>query len=115
MKTIILLIAGLCLIVNILCGCIISSYSAFNCGVTSGVIVLNAIIMLIVSAITLKDGYRISLNVLFPVMTIAEFIAGLFSPEKLQDYGSLMFILVALLLEGIIIIITNQISKKVQL
>ena len=115
MKAIILSVAGLCLIVNILCGCIISSYSTFNCGVTSGIIILNAIIMLIVSEITLKDGYRISLNVLFPIMVIVEFIVGLFSPERFQDNGSLVFILIALLLEGIIIIITNQTSKKVQL
>jgi hypothetical protein len=71
--------------------------------------------MLIVSEITLKDGYRISLNMLFPIMAIVEFFVGLFSPEKIQDNVSLMFILIALLLEGIIIIMTNQISKKVQL
>ena len=115
MKALILSIAGLCLIVNILCGCIISSYSAFNCGVTSGIIVLNAIIMLIISSITLKDGFRISLNVLFPIMAIVEFVVGLLSPEKFHDNGSLVFILVALLLEGIIIITTNHISKNVQL
>ena len=115
MKAIILSVAGLCLIVNILCGFIISSYSTFNCGVTSGIIILNAIIMLIVSEITLKDGFRISLNVLFPIMAIIEFIVGLFSPDRLQDNGFLVFILIALLWEGIIIIITNQISKKVQL
>ena len=112
MKTIIILITGLCLIMNILCGCIISSYSAFNCGITSGVIILNAIIMLIVSEITLKDGYRISLNVLFPIMVIVEFVVGLFSPDRIQDNISLVFILIALLLKGIIIIITNQISKN---
>lgn len=115
MKTIIILITGLCLIMNILCGFIISSYSTFNCGVTSGIIILNAIIMLIVSEITLKDGFRISLNVLFPIMAIIEFIVGLFSPDRLQDNGFLVFILIALLWEGIIIIITNQISKKVLL
>ena len=113
MKAIILSVAGLCLIVNILCGCIISSYSAFNCGVTSGIIVLNAIIMLIVSEITLKDGFRISLNVLFPIMTVVEFVAGLFSSERFQDNGILVFVLIALLLEGIIIIITNKTSKTV--
>lgn len=115
MKAIILSVAGLCLVINILCGFIISSYSSFNCGVTSGIIVLNAIIMLIISMITLKDGFRISLNVMFPIMAIVEFIVGIFSPDRLQDNGSLVFILVALLLEGFIIIITNQISKKGQL
>lgn len=115
MKAIILSVAGLCLVINILCGFIISSYSSFNCGVTSGIIVLNAIIMLIISMITLKDGFRISLNVLFPIMTIVEFVTGLLSPEKFHDNASLVFILVALLLEGIIIIITNHISKNMQL
>lgn len=115
MKAIILSVAGLCLVINILCGFIISSYSAFNCGVTSGIIALNAIIMLIISTITLKDGFRISLNVLFPIMTIVEFVVGLLSPEKFHDNGSLVFILIALLFEGIILIISNHISRNVQL
>lgn len=115
MKSIILSIAGLTLAINLLCGLIISSYSAFNCGVTSGIIILNALLLLLVSEITLRDGFRISLNILFPLMALVEFIAGLFSPEKFQDNGVLVFILVSLLLEGIILIITNYISKNVQL
>ena len=113
MKNIILSIAGLALAINILCGLIISSYSAFNCGVTSGIIILNALLLLLVSEIMLKDGFRISLNVLFPLLALAEFIAGLFSPEKFQDNSVLVLILVALLLEGIILIITNHISKTI--
>lgn len=113
MKSIILSVAGLALVINILCGLIISSYSIYNCGITSGIIILNALLLLLVSEITLKDGFRISLNVLFPLMALVEFIAGLFSPEKFQDNGILVFILVALLLEGVIIIITNHISKNV--
>lgn len=114
MKNIIFSIAGLFLVINILCGLIISSYSAFNCGVTSGIIILNALIMFLVSEIKLKDGYRISLNALFPLMAFIEFIVGLFSPERFQDNGALVFILVALLLEGVVLIITNYITKNLQ-
>lgn len=113
MKNIIFPIAGLILIINILCGLIISSYSAFSCGVTSGIIILNALIMFLVSKMELKDGFRISLNALFPLMAFVEFIVGLCSPDRFQDNGALVFILVALLLEGIILIITNHISKTV--
>ena len=89
MKSIILSVAGFALVINILCGLIISSYSIFNCGITSGIIILNALLLLLVSEITLKDGFRISLNVLFPLMALVEFIAGLFSPEK--PFGRIAF------------------------
>lgn len=112
MKRIILLIGGLCLIVNVLCGCVLSAYSTFNCAVTSGVILLNMLMLYLVSAIELKDAFRISLNCLFPVMAIIEFLMGLFSPEQFKDNGFIIFIAFSLLVEGIILIVTNTISKK---
>lgn len=108
-----LFIGGLCLVVNILCGALLSSYSAFNCGVTSAVILLNMGMMYLLSALSLKDAFRISLGFLFPIFAIAEFVAGLFSPEQFEDNGFLVFLLVALLLEGIILIICNSISNKI--
>lgn len=111
MKRIILLIGGLCLIVNVLCGCVLSAYSTFNCAVTSGVILLNMMMLYLVSTIELKDAFRISLSCLFPIMAIIEFLMGLFSPERFEDNWFIIFIAIALLTEGIIIIVTKSISK----
>lgn len=106
------IIGGLCLIVNILCGMVLSCYSAFNCGVTSGVIVLNMGILYLVSTINLKDAFRISLNCLFPIIAAVEFIIGLFAPEQFEDNVFLIFLLLALLFEGSILVLCNTISNK---
>lgn len=109
-----LIIGGLCLIVNILCGMVLSCYSAFNCGVTSGVIVLNMGILYLISVINLKDAFRISLNCLFLILAIIEFVVGLFSPERFEDNGFLVFLILALLAEGLILILCNSITNKVK-
>lgn len=108
-----LMIGGLCLLVNILCGLVLSCYSAFNCGVTSAVILLNMGMLYLVSTIHLKDAFRISLNILFPVIAIIEFLVGLFAPEQFENNGFIIFLAVALLVEGVLLIVTNSLSKQI--
>lgn len=107
-----LIIGGLCLVVNILCGAVLSSYSAFNCGVTSAVILLNMGMTYLLSALSLKDGFRISLGFLFPIFAIAEFVAGLFSPEQFEDNGFIIFLALALLVQGVILTVCTISSKQ---
>ena len=114
MKSVILYIGALCLVVNVLCCMLLSCYHAFNCLLTSGVILLNMIIMYLVSVITLKDAFRISLNVLFPLFFIAEFVCGLFAFEHWKDNAYIIAMAFAILIEGVILIITNNISKNIQ-
>lgn len=114
MKSIILYIGLLCLVINIICELVLSSYSMFNCMLTCGVIIMNMMVMYLVSILTLKDGYRISLNVLFPLFFIAEFACGLFSPEKWKDNWFIILLTLMILIEGVILIITNYVSKTLK-
>ena len=114
MKSIVLYIGLLCLVINAICGLVLSSFSLFNCLLTSGIIVINMVLMYLVSVLTLKDAYRISVNVLFPLLFLVEFICGLFSPEQWKDNWYIILISLLLLLEGIILIITNNISKTLK-
>lgn len=111
MKSIVLYVSLLCLVINAICGLVLSSYSLFNCLLTSGIIIFNMVLMYLVSILTLKDAYRISINVLFPLLFMAEFVCGLFSPEQWKDNWCIILISLLLLIEGIILIITNHISK----
>ena len=114
MKSIILYISALCIVVNILCCMVFSCYSFFNCMLTNGVIILNMFFMYLVSVVTLKDAFRISLNVLFPLFFLAEFVCGLFAPEQWNDNTYIIIMAVAMLIEGITLIITHHISKIIQ-
>jgi len=112
MKNINLIVGGLCIFVNVICGLVLTSYSTFNCIVTSSVLALNVGLIHLITTMTLKDAYRISMYVLFPIMTLIEFVVGLFAPQQFEDNGFIIFLAVALLLEGIILVVTNGISKK---
>ncbi len=111
MKSIVLYIGLLCLVINAICGLVLSSYSSFNCLLTSDTIIINMVLMYLVAVLALKDAYRISVNVLFPLLFMAEFVCGLFSPEQWKDNWFIIFMAVAVLIEGIILIVTNHISK----
>ena len=113
MKSIVLYIGLLCLVINAICGLVLSSYSLFNCLLTSAIIIINMVLMYLVSVLTLKDAYRISVNVLFPLLFIAEIVCGIFSPEQWKDNWFIIFMAVAILIEGIILIIINYLSKNV--
>lgn len=113
MKTIILYTGLLGLAINVICGFVLSDYSAFNCTLTCGVIILNMVLMYLVSVLTLKDGFRISLNVLFPLFFFAEFTCGLFSPELWKDNWFVITLAISILIEGVVLIITNYISKNI--
>ena len=112
MNKINLIIGVLCLIVNIICGLVLSFYPAFNCGVSSAVIVLNMGIMHLVSTIQLKDAFRISLNFLFPILAIIEFFMALFAPERFQNNGFIIFISITILIKAVILVITNTLSNN---
>lgn len=114
MKSVIFYIGALCLVVNVLCCLVLSIYSPFNCLLTSGAILLNMCLMVLVSVVTLKVAFRISLNVLFPLFFVAEFVCGLFAPGQWNDNAYIIVMAIAMLIEGIILIVTHHISKNIQ-
>ena len=74
MKNLFITIGGLILMVNILCGFILSSYSLFNCGLSSVVIVANVVFLAVITTVRLKVAFKASLSILFPFMGVIEFV-----------------------------------------
>ena len=83
-------------------------------GLNCAVIVAHIGLLCSVSAIQLKDGFRYSLNCLFTGMGFIEFILGLFSPDRFEDNGFLVFVLFMLLLEAMLLLGANYITKTVK-
>lgn len=111
MKTITLTLGVICLIANILFGLILTSYESFNVWLNSFVILLNTLLLYLVNCINLKDAYKVSLNGLFPVFSIAEFIGGLFAPARYENNFALIIIILALAFEAALLVITYKVSN----
>ena len=109
-----LIIGGVLFLLNIVFGVLLSGYQTFNCVLNCGVIVLFVVMQYMVSAITLKDAYRISFNCLFPVFSIVEYICGLFSKESLADNLSIVIILLIVVLQIVLLTAVNYVSKSVE-
>jgi hypothetical protein len=112
-KNIVLITGFILLIANLLIGSILSVYPAFNMLLNSGVIIANTVLLYLLSIITLKDGFRISLSFLFSFFGLVEFILGLIAPQRYEDNGYLLAVILIVAFEAIVLVITHLVSKNV--
>ncbi|MBV4206203.1 hypothetical protein KSZ28_21115 [Bacteroides salyersiae] len=114
MRKIILLIGLICLVVNILLGITLSSYSTFNMGLNCAVIMLNIFLLYILNSITLRDAFKISLGLLFSFFGLIEFILGLKAVEQFENNLALVSIIIIGAIEAILLVITTVNSKTIK-
>ena len=114
MKNITIIIGIILLIANLLFGITLSIYPTFNICLNCGVIVVTTILLYILQVTKLKDGYYISLYMLFGILGFIEIILGLFTPQNYIDNWYLLIILLIIVFQAIILTITHIISKTVK-
>lgn len=114
MKNITLIVGIILLVFNLLFGSILSIYLFFNVWLNCGVIAATAILIYMLDIITLKDGFRISLSMLFGIFGFVAFILGLFSPQQYTDNWYLISIILIVVFEAILLTITHIISKTIK-
>lgn len=114
MKHLNLIIGGILLVLNILIGLIVSSYSAFNVCLTSGIIVISFALIEALKHSKLHDAFRISLTFIFVFLMIVGVVLGVLSPETFKDNWYFITIIIILVIEIIILLTSSFISQKVQ-
>lgn len=112
MKQIIIVI--ILLVANLLFGLILPSYEVFNLFVSSLVIVATTALLFCLNVIILKDGFKISLHVLFSILGAIEFVLSLFSSKTFENNWFLLSIVLSLAVQSIILLITNKVSTKIK-
>jgi hypothetical protein len=109
------LITGIILLIaNLLFGSILSVYPAFNMWLNCGVIAATTALIYMLRQITMKDGFYVSLSILFGIFGFMEFILGLFAPQRYENNWYLIAIILIVALEAILLTITNIISKTIK-
>ncbi len=114
MKKIIILSSMVMLIANLLCGAILSFYSGCNVALSSAVIVVTGILLYLTDTINLKDGYKVSLMLLFTIAGALEFILSLIAPNRITDNWWLILVIALMTVEVIMLIIANSVSNKIR-
>lgn len=114
MKRIVLFTCTTLLITNFLFGLLLSSYEWFNVLLSSGIIILFGIFMLLIGILQLKDGFKSSLYVLYPILGFIELILSLFSPNKIMDNWVIIVLTLIVVFQLILLFITKVISNRIQ-
>ena len=113
MKKVIILSCMVLLIANLLFGAILSFYGEFNVAISSVVIVVTGLLIYLTDIIRLKNGYKISLMLIFAVGGLLEFVL-LIAPNRLTDNWWLILVIGLMAAEAILLIITNTVSNKIK-
>lgn len=96
---------------NLLLGYILSAYMWHTAMVTSIALGIEIAMLFLVSLVNMKDAFRVSLNVLFPLLALILFITLLYVPQ--EGYDSICYVLALgiVLLQVLLLLAVNCVSK----
>lgn len=114
MKKTTIIITVILLVLNILLGLLISSFKPFNIVFTSLIILLTGGLIYLLQSITLKDAFAISLSFVYATLGLIEYILAILSPKYIQDNGYVIATTILIVIEGIILLICNLTSNKIE-
>ena len=114
MKGLSFILGLLVLAINIVAGKILSAYAPFNMWANCIVIIVNVILLWLVDIVHMKDGFRVSLYSLFPLLGVIEFLCIAFCPSQLEDNGAVISVLLLILLQIVLLLAANQASRSIQ-
>lgn len=110
MKSTSFIVGCILLVLNLLIGMIISSYETFHVVTNSGVIIVNTALLLVLGTLNVKDGFRYSLNLLFPIIALIEFFIICFSRPEIENNWGLIVVLLILALQVILLLGAKKMS-----
>jgi hypothetical protein len=113
MKSIFIYTGLLLIFLNSIIGLILNVYDAFNWITNDVIILFNILIMLQLTQLNVKDGFKIGLGFLFPIIAILEFVLGIVLKNRFEDNIYLILILILVFIQIVLLIIGKIISKNV--
>lgn len=111
MKKVILIVAGLMVLMNVVLSLVIEAYTSMAMLQGCAVVAISVVILMLVQCLKQSDAYRYSLNTLFTIVTIGEWITAFFAPNELTNNWFIVVALVILIIEVLLLIASNSITN----
>lgn len=112
MKNIYFIIGFIAVLINSLIGVIFKNYETFNWLTADAVIILNVLLLQILFYSKISDGFKISLNFIFPILGIVTFILSIKLENKLENNILLVWMIILLSIQTILLIIPNTLKTN---
>lgn len=112
MRKLLLTSGGIVLTANLLAGLLLSSYNAMNMWINSGIVIFTTILLLIIASSNLRNGFKISLSMLFSVIGFIAFVLCLFAKPQITDNWVIIVLIILLCAEALITATTYKVNSK---
>ena len=113
MQKITIVTCALLLLINVVAHFIFPSYSSFNCGVSSIIVVIGMALTIIVANTKMKDAFRYSLNTIIPTATLIEFVICIIGPDRMVNNYCVIISILLIVVQLILLFVANHISKSI--
>ena len=114
MKRIVIFTCATLLVINLLFGLLLSNYEWFNVLLSNGIIILSGALMLLIGMLPLKDGFKSSLYIVYPIIGFVELVLSLFSPDRITDNWVLIVVTLMVVFQLILLFVAKVISNKIK-
>lgn len=114
MKKATLITFAILMTMNLIFGLVLSTYDWFNVAVSCGVIILTVILCILTDRATIKDGFRVSLFVLFSIIGLIQYLLAAFMPSTFTDNWMFIAIIILVGIEAILLTGANIVSVKIK-
>lgn len=114
MKKAILITSAILLALNLIFGLVLSSYDWFSVAVSSGIIILTVSLCLLADRAVIKDGFKVSLLILFSIIGLIQYILAVFMPSAFTDNWIFIAIIVLFGIEAIMLTGASIVSDKIK-
>lgn len=114
MKNILLYIYVLLLAVNLVIGLLITAYDGFHVALTSGTLVLSALLLCGVAYLPLRDGFRVSYSLLFAIMGLVNVAIALVAPTHIFNCWAIVALVLIYAFETALLVASCVVSKRVK-
>lgn len=111
MKKVILIVAGLMVLVNVILSMVVEAYSSMAMLQGCVVVGISAVILMLVQCMKLSDAYSYSLNTLFTIIAIGEWITAFFAPNELTNNLFVVVALIILAIEVLLLVASRSITN----
>lgn len=85
MKSLTFIVSLILIAVNIVAGLILKDYHTENVVMSSCVLAVNTLLMWWVAQSPMKDAFKVSFHILFPILGLIEFILAVIAPSQWEN------------------------------
>lgn len=114
MKSVSLIVSIILIAVNILAGLILESYHQENVIMSTCVLAINALLLWVIAHSNMKDAFKVSYHILFPLLCLVEFILAIVAPSQWQNNYYLIGIICCLAFQIILFFVALKSSQHNQ-